>query len=126
MTVCALHALQVRTAYGVLPPDHQQRTEVLLDSGVAMLQAGNASGCANTVLQPMMEQNEQVRKHCIIFVYLYFGIFHRSASPMIDFSKYAAACSVTEYASMQLLMCIKIKAVELTVFIDKTAAPDWE
>lgn len=52
--------MQIRTAYGVLPVDHPKRTEALLDSGVGMLEAGNPTGCANTILKPMMEQNEQV------------------------------------------------------------------
>ena len=55
-----LCALQVRTAYGVLPADHPKRTDAQLDSAVAMLEQGSPSGCAENILKPMMEQNEQV------------------------------------------------------------------
>ena len=50
----------MRTEYGVLPVDHPKRTEAQLDSAVAMLQAGNTSTCADSVLKPMMELTEQV------------------------------------------------------------------
>ena len=49
--------LQIRTAYGVLPLDHAKRTDAVLDSAVAMLESGNSN--AMTLLEPMMEQNEQ-------------------------------------------------------------------
>lgn len=50
----------MRTAYGVLPGDHPKRTDAQLDAAVAMLEQGNPSGCAENILKPMMEQNEQV------------------------------------------------------------------
>ena len=52
--------LQVRTEYGVLPADHPKRTEAQLDSAVTMLEAGNPTSGADSVLKPMMEQNDQV------------------------------------------------------------------
>ncbi|KAL3153047.1 hypothetical protein ABBQ38_012071 [Trebouxia sp. C0009 RCD-2024] len=52
-------AFQVRTEYGVLPADHPKRTEAQLDLAVAMLEAGNTTSCADSVLKPMMEQNDQ-------------------------------------------------------------------
>ncbi|KAL0026873.1 hypothetical protein WJX77_008203 [Trebouxia sp. C0004] len=52
-------SVQVRTEYGVLPVDHPNRNEALLDSAVAMLEGGNTSSCADSVLKPMMEQTEQ-------------------------------------------------------------------
>lgn len=50
----------MRTEYGVLPVDHPKRTEAQLDSAVALLEAGNTTICADTLLKPMMEQTEQV------------------------------------------------------------------
>lgn len=44
----------------MLPVDHPKRTEAQLDSAVAMLEAGNPASCAESVLKPMMEQNDQV------------------------------------------------------------------
>ncbi len=58
--------LQVRTEYGVLPVDHPKRTEAQLDSAVAMLEGGNISSCADSVLKPMMEQTEQVSQQCLL------------------------------------------------------------
>lgn len=52
--------MQVRTEYGVLPTDHPKRTEAQLDSAIAMLETGNLTDCAESVLKPMMEQNDQV------------------------------------------------------------------
>ena len=49
--------LQIRTEYGVLPLDHAKRTDAVLDSAVAMLESGNSN--AMSLLEPMMEQNEQ-------------------------------------------------------------------
>ena len=53
--------MQVRTEYGVLPMDHPKRTEAQLDSAIAMLEGGNPTSCAESVLKPMMEQNNQVQ-----------------------------------------------------------------
>ena len=53
--------MQVRTEYGVLPMDHPKRTEAQLDSAVAMLEAGNPTNCAESMLKPMMELNDQVQ-----------------------------------------------------------------
>ncbi len=58
--------LQVRTEYGVLPVDHPKRTEAQLESAVAMLEGGNISSCADSVLKPMMEQTEQVSPQCLL------------------------------------------------------------
>lgn len=44
----------------MLPVDHPKRTEAQLDSAVAMLEAGNPTSCRESVLKPMMEQNDQV------------------------------------------------------------------
>ena len=66
--LCTKHeiTLQVRTEYGVLPVDHPKRTEAQLDSAVAMLEGGNISSCADSVLKPMMEQTEQVSPQCLL------------------------------------------------------------
>ena len=56
--------LQVRTEYGVLPVDHPKRTDAQLDSAVAMLEGGNISSCADSILKPMMDQTEQVSPQC--------------------------------------------------------------
>jgi len=59
-------SLQVRTEYGVLPVDYPKRTEAQLDSAVAMLEGGNISSCADSVLKPLMEQTEQVSPQCLL------------------------------------------------------------